>query len=223
MIRSADVTDEPSSPAADGDSRRSFLVRAGALLAGASALGPVVGCDPPPVPESASAPSRAVAGRWPRALLDAVAEAVLPSVLGAAGLRGAVTQFVAWADGFEPVAQEMLGYGYAEVRYLPADPVPGWIAQLDALDRRAGKRGATFVALPVADRRAVIEQALGGATTDSLPAPLDASHVVLALLSHWASSSDGWDLALEHRVQRDRCRSLVTTRDLPTALAPITR
>jgi hypothetical protein len=143
-------------------------------------------------------------GGRPRALLDAVAEAVLPSVLGAAGLRGAVTQFVAWADGFEPVAQEMLGYGYAEVRYLPADPVPGWIAQLDALDRRAGKRGATFVALPVADRRAVIEHAL-------------------ALLSHWASSSDGWDLALEHRVQRDRCRSLATTRDLPTPLVPVTR
>jgi hypothetical protein len=201
------------------ESRRGFLVRATAIAASAVAAGSVVGCDPPPVPAAgAVASSGRRAAAWPRDVLDAVAEVVLPSAIGAEGRRAAVSKFVAWADGFEPVAQEMLGYGYAEVRYLPADPVPGWLAQLDALDRLAGKRGKRFAELPVVERQSALDIAVGAPSRDTWPAPLSASHVAVALVSHWSSGPDAWDLALGRVLQRDQCRSLATTRDVPSPL-----
>lgn len=218
MMNRSDMPHDEADDTETTHGRRDFLVRATLLTAGlATASGAMVGCDPPPVPHSSGGAPRAT-GRLASPLLDAVGEAVLPDSLGADGRARAVAAFVSWASGYDPVAQEMLGYGYAEVRYLPADPVPGWRAQLDALDRLAQKRGTPFVALSVAERRTVIERALGGNTRPSLPAPLMAPHVVLALLSHWASSPEAWDLALGARVQRERCRTLETTTAAPPAL-----
>jgi hypothetical protein len=201
------------------ESRRGFLVRATAIAASAVAAGSAVGCDPPPIPAARAVASSGRRGAaWPQEVLDAVAEVALPSEIGAESRRAAVSKFVAWADGFEPVAQEMLGYGYAEVRYLPADPVPGWLAQLEALDRLAGKRGKRFAELSAVDRQSVLNSAVGAASRDTWPAPLSASHVAVALVSHWSSGSDAWDLALGRVVQRDQCRSLATTRDVPSPL-----
>jgi hypothetical protein len=157
-------------------------------------------------------------GRLAGPLLDAVGAAVLPESLGREQRARAVAAFVAWSAGFEPVAQEMLGYGYADVRYLPADPVPGWRAQLDALELLAGRGGHSFASLDVPARRAVLARALPARVGNALPAPLDAPHVALALLSHWASSAEAWDLALGARVQRERCRDLSTTTAAPTPL-----
>lgn len=200
--------------------RRGFLVRASLL--GVAASGALAGCDPPPVPNGASAAAAPRAGGGSNSLagplLDAVGDAVLPESLGQAGRASAVAAFAAWAAGFEPVAQEMLGYGYADVRYLPADPAPGWRAQLEALELLALKRGTSFAALDITARRAVLSRALPARAGNTLPAPLDAPHVALALLSHWASGSDAWDLALGARVQRERCRSLATTTATPSPL-----
>lgn len=209
------MTDDPG-PRPDA-SRRSFLVQASALLAAASTATAVTACDPPPVRDGVAAGRRS-GSRLASPTLDALADAVLPEQLGPGGRQSAVTQFVTWADEFEPVAQEMLGYGYADIRYLPSDPVPGWIAQLDGLERLARTRGATFATLPVADRRALLDRVIPRSESDALPAPLTAPHVALALLAHWASSTEAWDLALGVQVQRDRCRSLATTADQPRPL-----
>jgi hypothetical protein len=114
-MRSDDAT--PPAPA-----RRHFLKTAGVLAVGTAAVGSSA-CD---VKEPATVDEQPASRRvgFDRVLLDALASTVLPATLGEAGVRAATDRFVAWADGYDPVAEEMHGYGYADVRYLPADPVP---------------------------------------------------------------------------------------------------
>ena len=197
--------------------RRAFLKAAGALAAGA-ATGAAAGCEAPAA--GGASPSGAAPG-FDRATLDALGEVVLPAELGPDGRRRAVADFVAWVDGYDPVAEEMHGYGYAEVRYLPPDPAPGWRAQLEGLDllaRRARRRA--FAELPAAERRALVETALRGERGDRIPAPLAARHVALALLAHWAASPAAWDLACGARVGRGTCRPLAESPRKPLPLAP---
>jgi hypothetical protein len=144
-----------------------------------------------------------------RALLNALGAAVLPSELGAKGQDEAIDRFVRWADAYDPVAEEMHGYGYADIRYLPVDPAPAWRAQLAGLDllaRRSMRK--SFGELSVDARQGMLTAALKSASADRLPPPIDAPHIALALLSHWASSPDAWDLALNAKVQGGNCRVL---------------
>ena len=219
-----------TAPGGEQWDRRAFLRAAGVLAAGTAAAG----CDAPRAPGGApaAAPSATpVAGRardvaLDRATLAAVGEVVLPGELGAAGRAGAVDAFVAWVAGYAPVAERMHGYGYADVRYLPPDPAPGWGAQLDGLELLARRsRGASFAALPITDRRTLVESALASTPGDRLPAPIAAGHVALALLSHWASSPAAWDLAYGARITPATCRPLgdAPRRPLPLASAPTTR
>jgi len=192
--------------------RRSFLKVAGALAATVA----VTGCTlESRVPGSVSG---SVSDRSPgserltgfdQELLAAVGAAVLPAELGEQGERAAIKSFVAWADGYDPVAEEMHGYGYSDIRYLPADPSPAWRAQLTALDLLARRsRQKPFTQLPVDARRELLTVALHGVAGERLPDPLTAPHVALALMSHWASSADAWDLALGAKVQTGNCRVL---------------
>lgn len=205
-------------------SRRAFLRNATVLAAGATAA--VAACDTVPAPrnggnvDEANAPARATG--LTRASLDTLAEAVLPESLGADGRRAATDAFVSWIDGYRPVAEEMHGYGYADVRYLPSDPAPAWRAQLDGLELLAQRvRHRSFSSLTVAGRRDIVTMALrrerGG---DRLPAPLGASHIAVALLSHWASSPAAWNLALGADVSPGACRPLDQALRKPLPIAP---
>lgn len=207
--------------------RRSFLKTAGTLTAGAAALSTATGAcavkDPPA--NSAAVPdtgAERVRG-FDRTILDAVATAVLPSAMGVPAIRTATDGFVAWADGYEPVAEEMHGYGYAEVRYLPADPSPAWRAQLTALDLLAQKHGTEgFATLPVAQRQELLRAVLRDQRGDRLPAPLEANHIAIALLAHWSAGPDAWDTALGARVSSGICRTLgdATRKPLPVTMEP---
>ncbi len=185
--------------------RRTFLKLAGALAVSAAA-----GCEletrlPPP---SGAASTDRDTG-FDRAILDAVGTVVLPAELGARGQEVAVSNFVAWANGYDPVAEEMHGYGYADIRYLPADPAPAWRAQLTALDLLARRsRRKPFTQLDADVRREMLVGAMRTAPGDRLPAPLDAPHIAVALLAHWAASPDAHDLALGAKVQGGTCRVL---------------
>lgn len=187
------------------NTRRAFLKVAGALAATTAA-----GCQfETRLPDAqATAGSDRTTG-FDRALLDAVAEIVLPGELGAKGRDVATGAFVAWADGYEPVAEEMHGYGYADIRYLPPDPTPTWRAQLVALDLLARKsRQQPFPQLSTAVRRDLLDIALKGHGGERLPAPLDATHIAIAVLAHWASSPDAWDMAYGAKITPDSCRVL---------------
>ncbi len=210
-------------------SRRSFLKTASALTAGVAAVGTAAtGCavkDPSASNATGQDNGAERVRGFDRVLLDAVATAVLPAALGAPGVRAATDAFVAWSDGYEPVAEEMHGYGYADIRYLPADPSPAWRAQLTALDLLAHKHGTDgFSTLPIAKRQELLSAVLRDQRGDRLPAPLDANHVAIALLAHWSSGPDAWDAALGARVSPGVCRTLgdATRKPLPvtTVTAP---
>ena len=203
-------------------SRRSFLKTAGALTAGVATVGTAgtaCGVKDPTAGNATGQDNGVERPRgFDRALLDAVATAVLPAALGPTAIRAATDAFVAWADGYEPVAEEMHGYGYADVRYLPADPSPAWRAQLTALDLLARKRSTeNFATLPITQRQELLTAALRDQRGERLPAPLDARHIAVALLSHWSSGPDAWDRALGARVSTGICRTLdgVTRKPLP--------
>ena len=209
-------------------SRRSFFKTAGVLAGATVAGGAITSCGPAELGDGTARgggnqPSARVTG-FARAPLDALAEVVLPAALGPDAKRAATDAFVAWVDGYDPVAEEMHGYGYADVRYLPPDPAPAWRAQLDGLNVLAQRTtGRAFTSLDAPARTLVVEAALrrerGG---DRLPAPLGASHIAVALLSHWASSPGAWDLALGVRVGPSTCRALadVSRKPLPIAGSP---
>lgn len=201
--------------------RRDFLKTAGVLAVGSATVGASTACDvKEPTQSAADDPGLERVRGFDRALLDAVATAVLPESLGSPAIRAATDRFVAWADGYEPVAEEMHGYGYADVRYLPADPAPAWRAQLQALDLLAQKSARqSFVQLSLERQRAVLTAALRTERGDRLPSPLGARHIALALLSHWSSSPDAWNLALGAQVNPSTCRTLgnATARPLPLA------
>ncbi|MCO4099558.1 MAG: gluconate 2-dehydrogenase subunit 3 family protein [Gemmatimonas sp.] len=206
-----------SSPTA----RRTFLKTAGVLAIGAATAGTATGCDVKgPSVNTADDPGLERVRGFDRPTLDAVATAVLPESLGAAGIRGATDRFIAWADGYDPVAEEMHGYGYSDVRYLPADPAPAWRAQLQALDLLAQKAArTTFAQLPLEGRRELLSAVLRSERSERLPAPLSARHVALALLSHWSSGPDAWNLALGAQVNPMTCRTLADAVKRPLPLA----
>ncbi|MCC6242550.1 MAG: hypothetical protein IT353_06895 [Gemmatimonadaceae bacterium] len=187
------------------ENRRLFLKAATVLVAGAACA---PGNDATIVSDSpASAPLRDA--DFPSVQLFALAEAVLPTALGAGGVRAAMTAFVRWCDGYEPVAEEMHGYGYADIRYLPADPVPAWHAQLLGLDTLSQRvHHAPFASRSVAERQALVGQATRSVRGERWPAPLAASHIAIALVGHWAASPNAWDLALGARVAPLTCRAL---------------
>ena len=167
----------PDTPRAD---RRAFLRNAGTLAAAAVAAPALDACERATPAAKPDAGERSTSdGPTPQrtrlddATLAALGEVVLPGTLGAAGRRQAVVDFTAWVKGYVPVAEEMHGYGYADVRYLPADPAPGWQAQLAGLDTLARhSRGQPFAALAPDARRQVVEAALRDAGGDRLPSPL---------------------------------------------------
>jgi hypothetical protein len=200
-------------------SRRGFLKVAGAVAAGAAAA--TVGCAPADSDQRREGGEDGRARRdsgFDRQVLGALGDVMLPESLGAAGRAAAVTAFVAWVDGYDPVAQEMLGYGYSDIRYLPPDPAPAWRAQLEALDLLARKmRQKPFVELDGAARKDVVTAALASVAGERLPDPLGASHVAVALVAHWAGSPAAWDLALGVQVGAGTCRKLegVISKPLP--------
>jgi hypothetical protein len=190
--------------------RRSFLKSAAALAAVAATPMEALSVAEQPARRALNAP-----------LLAALGDTVLPESLGTTGRANAVRAFRDWAAAYTPVAEEMHGYGDAEITYTPADPAPNWNAQLEALDllaRQTKRRG--FASLTVADRRDILRRQLAPVRGAALPSnPLNAAHVAVALLSHWATSSAAHDAAYDARIVRGECRGLgaVTRKPLPIA------
>lgn len=209
----------PPAPSPVAASRRGFLKVAGAVAASAAVA--TVGCAPGASNDAPNVTASGATARqkgFDRRTLDALGDVLLPGALGVAGRKAAVDAFVAWIDGYEPVAEEMHGYGYADVRYLPPDPAPGWRSQLAGLDLLARRtRQQSFADCDAAARLEVVNAALASIDGSRLPDPLGAPHVALALLSHWTNSPSAWNLALGVSVSPNTCRQLdgVDAKPLP--------
>ena len=194
--------------------RRTFLSQAAASMAAFTVAGDLQATSQ----QGANGASRALDAP----LLAALGNAILPESLGATGRSHAVRAFREWIAAYVPVSEEMHGYGYAEIRYTVADPAPGWNAQLQGLDLLAKRQfGSGFASLKADKRDTLVRAQLAAVRNGRLPAnPLTAPHVAIALLAHWAASSEATDLAYGARIMKDNCRSLADSPHKPLPLTP---
>jgi hypothetical protein len=143
--------------------------------------------------------------------LRALAEVVLPSSLGADGRDDAVRRFVTWVRGYKPGADRGHGYGNSQLS-APTGPPPAsrYPAQFDALDAAAKARGgATFVALTLAARRAVVEAALNDPQrVTQMPARPNGANLVADFMGLYFNGADARDVAYNAAIGRDTCRGL---------------
>lgn len=191
--------------------RRGFIGWAAAALP-AAALGGCADSDPP------AAASAAATGAED-STLEALAEAVLPSELGEAGRVRTVGEFREWLAGFQPVAELNHGYGTGDIDYTPADPAPGWMAQLRALDLEARQRsGDSFAALDSDARRAMVRGQIGRGSDSGFPAIAGARHVAIGLLAFFYDSPAATDLCYRAQIGKQTCRPLATSPEKPAPL-----
>lgn len=162
--------------------------------------------------------SRWIAGE-PEAL-RALAEAVLPSELGAAGAAKVAGDFVRWMDGYKEGAELDHGYGTSALRFMRASPRPRWAAQLEQLGTRHAALGTRpFVQASIEERRAIVRDELKNERTDRMPAVAAAPHVAMALLAFYYGSPDAADLCYRAQIGRQTCRPLAQQSRKPLPLA----
>jgi hypothetical protein len=152
--------------------------------------------------------------------LRALADVVLPSELGVRGLTNATTGFQRWIAGYREGAETVHGYGTSALGRTGPTPATRWAQQLDQLDASARARHArAFADLTVAQRRALVTDALAPLDVQRLPALARAPHVALALLAHYYASPDATDRCYEAHVGKQTCRPLAASTRAPLPLA----
>ena len=141
--------------------------------------------------------------------LDALADAVLPSELGRAGIARVTADFRAWGAGYRENAELVHGYGTSRLRFTGPTPLTRWTTQLDALDAAARSAHArAFRDLSREDRAALVRAALAKERLDRMPPVGAANHVAIALLAHFYDSPDAADLCYGAKIGKAICRPL---------------
>ena len=151
-------------------------------------------------------------------VLRDVAATVLPSAIGRKGQDEAVDNFLRWIRDYQEGVP--LSHGYGEPRLVKSgpSPAPGYRTQMDHLAAAAKARGGRFGALPVADRRALLDEAFKAADVGNLPGRPDGKHVVSDLMAHYFRSSAANDLCYDARVGRQTYRAIRVTTVRPAPL-----
>ena len=154
-------------------------------------------------------------------LLHDVAWVVLPSELDDAARTQAVESFLRWLRGYRAGAELDHGYGFTEIRRASENPAAGYQSDLTELASRAdAELGVAFASLGFQQKKALIEEEVENrhAATSELPAHPDDSHVVVALVTHYARSSEANDLCYRRRIGSRTCRDLFGAVDEPPPL-----
>ena len=205
-------------PAPVGTPRRTFVARLAAVLTTLPLLRHRAAWS---ARSDDTEAARHAQGQPNAAILAAIGTAVFPTELGPRGTARAVADFQQWMDDYRPGAEVNHGYGTGTIQQLPADPRPAWRAQLTALDEEARRaRGTSFAALSRSDRQAMLRTALASERGESLPSPITARHIAIAMLAHFYESPAATDLCYEATIGRQQCRPLSAAREQPV---PITR
>ena len=151
-------------------------------------------------------------------VLRDVAATVLPSAIGRKGQDEAVDNFLRWIRDYKEGVP--LSHGYGEPRLVKSGPSParGYAAQIASLAAAAKGRGGRFGALPIDDRRLVLEDAFRTAGVQNLPLRPDGKHVVADLMAHYFRSSAANDLCYNARIGRNTYRAIRVTTVRPAPL-----
>ena len=157
-------------------------------------------------------------------VVRALAEAVLPSELGAAGAAKVSRDFLRWMDEYKEGTELVHGYGTSALRFMRASPRPGWAVQLEQIGRRTSDVGRrSFTAMSVEERRAIVRDVLRGERLDRMPAIGAAPHVAVALLAFYYESPDAADLCYNAKIGRQTCSPLAANSRKPLPIAGATR
>ena len=151
-------------------------------------------------------------------VLRDVAATVLPSAIGRNGQDEAVDNFLRWIRDYQEGVP--LSHGYGEPRLVKSgpSPSPGYAAQIAALQAAAKAKGGRFGALSLADRRALLDEALKAADVRNLPGRPDGKHVAADLMAHYFRSSGANDLCYNARIGRNTYRAIRVTTVRPQPL-----
>lgn len=153
-------------------------------------------------------------------VLRDVAATVLPSAIGRQGQDAAVDDFLRWLRGYKEGVPLSHGYGDPRLVKSGPSPAPGYITQIAALQAAAKTRGGRFGALPLEDRRTLLDEAFTAAGVRNLPGRPDGKHVVADLMAHYFRSSAANDLCYNARIGRHTYRAIRVTTVRPQ---PLTR
>jgi hypothetical protein len=141
--------------------------------------------------------------------LKEIAATVLPESLGRTGTDEVAELFGRWLTDYRAGVTMDHGYGATRVQRTPALPFDLYAKQLGDLDRAAANRGAaSFAALPLAARRAVVADALRAAAIETMPQRPNGQHIVSDFMTFYFRSNDANDLCYRAKVQRHACRGL---------------
>jgi hypothetical protein len=154
------------------------------------------------------------------ATLHEIAGTVIPASLGAAQVRDAADKFVVWTRGYREGVPLEHGYGHPRLRRSAASPVPLYMAQLAAIDTAARAQGASFGALDLDARRALLDASLAKANVRALPARPSGQHIVADLMALYFRSSEANDACYRAAIGREVCRPIAITTRRPEPLKP---
>jgi len=145
--------------------------------------------------------------------LREVAPTVLPAALGAARTGAVVDHFIAWTRGYREGVPLAHGYGHPRLVRSGPTPIPGYIAQLAALQDEARARGGNWPAIDREARRAILDAALTKAGVRNLPPRPTGQHVISDLMASYFRSTEANDDCYNAMINREVCRPIaITTR-----------
>lgn len=186
-----------------GTTRRQFLATSIAVPAAAAA------CERPSLTSGESLDA---------GIVQALCVAILPSSLGTEGAARVAGEFQAWLSTFRAGAERNHGYGTGDLTFNPDDPAPRWSNQLTQLDGDARREHSqSFAEITVAERQSLVAAALGDAD-ESIPSPVRAGHVAVALLAFFYASPEATNLCYGAAVNKQTCRPLSESPRRPVIL-----
>jgi len=153
--------------------------------------------------------------------LHEIAPTVLPSTLGAAGVRSVTDKFVAWTRGYREGVALTHGYGHPRLQKSGPSPVPGYLSQLTALRDEAGAKGGRWSTLDSETRRALLDAAFTKAGVRALPPRPLGQHVVADLMAFYFRSSEANDTCYNALINREVCRPIAMTTKRPEPLKKV--
>jgi hypothetical protein len=144
--------------------------------------------------------------------LKELAATLLPESLGRAGTDRVAASFIRWLNEYHPGAEMQNGYGFTRVRVVPPSPNAKYLTQLEELAR------GTLINPDLGFRRKQLEARLQAAGIQDLPALPESGDIVVDLMAFYFNSSHANDFAYEAAIDRDGCRGLKSSSQVPSAL-----